>query len=650
MLALLAFIPAGAAAAWHDAQSQFRRAVRIDVDPQKITGEELANVKFLAAGERQSEGKDVHVTTAQGKPVSYRVINTGPGDQVDVAFNAQAGITDYLVYYGSAKPAEDAPAGQLNRGGLLMELKAGRSQLPSSGAELQSEFARPGRIIGRRLIPRPYLGNNLAGTMEPSLTRLSGKLFVPVDGPYVLAVAANDRGALFIDKKLVVFCRTAVADTRFQERVALTRGWHDFEFLHADGGGEYLFTVAWKRPDMDQFDAIGREFFGPVLQCVAGPLEQKDKPLTADMKATYLGEAFFASNYSHRYRFEAATALRNTDRLQVSWKFGDGQTATGLQVEHVYLTAGVYEVEVTSKLGANTDTQKFHLNVDRDYERASQPPTDEPGLHAKLAASYEVEKLAPETLAWAVLLQMRTGNLAESRRAAMSLARSPKHPNRLTAQKSIQELYDELIKQKQGGNARDIFAAVPAESDLQPWAAIEQAKILMYSLADFSAAEKAIARFAGKDDAARSTHGQALVLAGRFEQGRKLLESISIGASRQKAAAISGAMARTTEFYVEEKDAAGGEEAWEKWMATFPADFLDGNAAFMRVRLIDLRGEPATAAKVAEAYANANPQSAYAPRLLDTASKLLEKSDAAKSSQLRQLLKERYPEDPLSQK
>lgn len=650
MALLMALLPAMAAAAWHDPASAFRRSLHIGVDEAKITGEELAVVRIMGNGLQHPDGQDIHVTTAVGKPVPYQVIWTGGSDEIDIAFNPVKSGSDYFVYFGSGNPAINPPAASLNHGGLLMELKPYANEAISSGAEVKSAFERQKKIINRRIITRAHLGNNLIANSGPTLTSVSGHLFVPLEGVYVFAVAAQDRGALYIDKKLEVFSRTFVSDARFQERVKLTRGWHEFALFHADAGGEYSFTVAWKRPDMDKFDTIGREFFGPLLQCDAGALEEQGKPLTADMVATYLGESFFAGNYSHRYRFDAASALRNAERTQVNWEFGDGQTASGRQVEHVFLSAGTYAVKVTFKLGANSDTQSFRLKVDRDFGRVNDPPTDELGLHAKMVAGYDVDKLAPDTLAWAVLMQTRTGGFDQALRSAKALAKVAVHPNRGAAQRALQELHDELINRKQPAKLGEVFAAVPPGSDLQPWAAIEYANLLMYALGDFRAADDAIRPLASRDDASRRTQGQALLLVGKIDEARKLLEALPVGASLQKVSALSGAMARTTEFYVREKDALGGEEAWEKWMTTFPADFLEGNAALMKVELIEIRGQADVAAKVAEAYANGNPQSAYAPRLLDRASTLLAKSDKAKSDALRALLKERYPEDPLSQK
>ena len=69
----------------------------------------------------------------------------------------------------------------------------------------------------------------------------------------------------------------------------------------------------------------------------------------------------------------------------------------------------------------------------------------------------------------------------------------------------------------------------------------------------------------------------------------------------------------------------------------------------LRVKLMTIAGHPAAAAKVAEAFARAMPRSSYSPSLLDTASKLLARIDPGKSASMREMLKSRYPEDPLSQ-
>jgi len=137
------------------------------------------------------------------------------------------------------------------------------------------------------------------------------------------------------------------------------------------------------------------------------------------------------------------------------------------------------------------------------------------------------------------------------------------------------------------------------------------------------------------------------VLAGRRDEGAKVLQALPCAAAPQKAPALAGALARTTEFYVQENDAPHGEEAWDKWMSQFPADFLEGNSVLLRVKLMRLRNAPEQAARLAEAFANANPQSPYASRLLDLASRLLETLRPEKSASLRQLLRQALPRRPL---
>ncbi len=114
-------------------------------------------------------------------------------------------------------------------------------------------------------------------------------------------------------------------------------------------------------------------------------------------------------------------------------------------------------------------------------------------------------------------------------------------------------------------------------------------------------------------------------------------------------AALSGASARTIEFFILQEEPEAGEDAWERWQAKYPSEFVEGYSVLLRVKLIELRKQAQAASRVAEAFAAAMPRSSYAPQLLNLASKLIAGSDPARSKALRQMLKEKYPEDPLSQ-
>jgi hypothetical protein len=213
-------------------------------------------------------------------------------------------------------------------------------------------------------------------------------------------------------------------------------------------------------------------------------------------------------------------------------------------------------------------------------------------------------------------------------------------------------LSDELLAKKQTKLAAAIWEQVSADSPLRARAGRYQANMLLWHTGDFGAALKVLeplAKATTADEATKRTYAQSLILNQKFDEGAAILKSLSGKGLAVNHAAQSGAMARTIEFYITEGDAEAGEAAWETWQEKYPADFLDGYSAVLKVKLMELKKSPEGAANVAEAFARAVPKSSYAPQLLNRASELLEKSDPERSKALRQMLKTRYPEDPLSQ-
>jgi len=150
------------------------------------------------------------------------------------------------------------------------------------------------------------------------------------------------------------------------------------------------------------------------------------------------------------------------------------------------------------------------------------------------------------------------------------------------------------------------------------------------------------------DNALKRSYAHALILNQNAAAGKKLLESIPSD-SPERHAALAGALARSIEYYITEKDAESGQQTWEKWQQQYPADFLEGYSILLQTRLMESAGYAQAAARVAESFALAFPKSSYAPQLLDRASKLLAKTDPGRSTSIRNLLKQKYPEDPLSQ-
>lgn len=618
-------------------------------DAERSNGDDVASVEFYSAGHHLEGATDVRVATEDGKLVASEVLMAGPGDRIRVAFTLTKNVKKYFVYWGNPKP----PASKLNftcKRGMLLEMKILQGGAINHARDLEEAFDRAKEKIGKAIIDRPFLGNNVLGDQQQTISRLTGQLFVPIDGEYLFALAADDKGALLIDGNKVTFAQFAPNDIRFNGKVNLKRGSHDIVIYHADFGQEWKLSLGWKRPDSQKVEIISRDAFGYHFGGETGPLEENKKTLVADFSTQYMGETWYADRMSHRYRFVASSP--KAEGAKYTWDFGDGQTATEATVDHVYLSPGVYPVKLMVRVGGNSDSRTNRFYADRDFQRLIRPTNDDLAMQSRVVAKYDQNAMPPGDLARSVFMHQRCNHIDEMETAALNLAAIKRQPDVENAYAALYEAGDTLQDRKGSTSVEALWANVPADSNLQPRAARQRARALMWCLGDFPKAVTVLRddHVNGKDIPNRRLLAMAMVLSGSVDEGAKVLRDLPEQGDPDKRAAISGAMARTVEYFIGDKDPDSGDDQWEKWQAKYPSDFLLGYSVLLKVKLIETRQNPRAAAKLAEAFAMAVPKSSYAPQLLDQASKLLEKSDAAHSKELRTLLKQRYPEDPLSQK
>ena len=638
------------AAGLFDSPGQFRRPIAANWDPAESPPTSLAVADFFTAGHARPDGSDIRVTTENGTPVASHVLVMGPGDRARIVFTLVRPIKNYWVYFGNSQPASTQPAtGDVKFDcGLHMEIKQLAGRRIRAIDNIQDAWERSGNVIGETMIPEASLGFNPLGPMDHTIARLSGSLFAPIDGDYVFSIFVQDFAALYLDGKSVLFASRGPADTRNRATVQLTRGPHVFELYHVSIGGDGMFLVAWQPPGVAGFETVGRGQFAPFHTSEAGAMQQARSPLTADFAVQYLAESFFAEGYAHHYRFSARQL--DLDRAEFNWDFGDGQTASGTDFDHVYLADGIYPVKLTVRVGSNVDTQTTRLSISRQWEHIDRPPGEESAVAAKIVEGYDLSTLPESSLCRAVLLFERVEDPDPMLAAADRLATMDRLGDVGSARAALDQAAQYAVSNGRANAALAIWKSVPAKSPLAPQSAMQIADLLLWRAGDFAGAVRALQPLAAKGDVRFARmYGQALILDQKVDQGTKILVELPPGATAERHVALSGAMARTIEYYITERDAQAGTSAWERWQALFPADFLEGYSVLLRTRLMEIDGDTAAAAKVAEAFASAVPNSAYAPQLLDRASHLLATSDPARSKALRELLKQKYPEDPLSQ-
>ncbi len=636
-----------AANAWSEPQSPFRRAIEVALDAKQIDGDETVQAIFFAPGMSKKDASDIRVAAEDGKIVPMQLIRGGSDDRVVLVFNPVKGKSQYYVYWGNPADQKPAPVAAITSG-LLVEMKRAAAGQMDNIKQLQTLYERSGDVLARGLIDQPFVGYSPGGVDGPSISKITATLFAPLDGEYQIALSADDRGGLKLDGKDVVFAPGFPDDIRFNSKMDLKRGTHAFEYYHFDGGGDWRWTLGWRRPDTPKVDPIGADPFGRIARSKAGPLEQQKKDVAADMNVAWLGEAITAERSSYRMRFEAVFPSKSTN-LRATWDFGDGQTATGLKVDHVYLSPGHYDVTIETKCTQGNDKRTFKLAVDRDPQHPIEPAMDDASQQSDTVAKYDYEKLNSAQQAMAARILSR-GKAIDSLMPALSaLCATNRHADQQWTTDALAEAIDAALDAKRPDDLAKSLASLTPKSNLQPKAADMHAGVLLWRLADFKQAETMLAAFKDRDSVnLKRLRMSALLLDGRVDEAKKLLEQLPVREELGKRAAISGALARSIEFYIDNNELDSAEESWDDWQRRYPESLWEGYSVLLKVRMMERR-YPRSAAKIAEAFVQAAPASPYAPQLLDRASRILAKSDKTKSEALRKLLKEKYPEDPLSQ-
>jgi hypothetical protein len=641
-------------AGWWDGAWSFRRPVDVDWPADRATGDELAWTDLYTAGRHNADGSDVRVASEDGRLMASRVLHVGPGDKVRIVFALHKGLKRYDVYFGNARPAPPRPGTEdvQYRWGLLLETRKNPGAAANNFQQMEALWGRANEVVGRAMVDRLFLGINPFAEAQQGISRISGMLLAPVDGVYTFAGSCKEKGALYIDGKPLLFIPGGIADTRIRQDITLKRGRHEVTFYHQNTFGDGRFTVVWKRPDSDRFEMISPDHFGATYKVTVGPLEEKGKTFTSDFKAEYLGETYFNGHYAHRWRFVAWAPKVGIPQLaRYAWELGDGQTAAGPSVEHVFLLDGEYTIRLTTHVGPNNDTQSTRFRVSRRFDILDKPPGDSIVEQSRVVRSYDRAKISARALPWAVSMHIRAQDFDDALASARRLAASTEDYDPPLVMDALIETTKALVARGRAADAVSPWENVPDAARIHPRAARYHAHLLMWLAPDFQRAVQVLEPWMKQnpDDTTRRVYAQALILAQRPAEGAKILSSLPIQGPADRQAAISGAMARSIEFYINDGDWETGEDLWERWQGQYPDDFLQGYSVLLRTRLMEAKKVPQAAAKVAEAFARAMPKSSYAPTLLHRASVLLTGTDPARSKELRLKLKQDYPEDPLSQ-
>src|SRR5207247_3523976 len=189
------------------------------------------------------------------------------------------------------------------------------------------------------------------------------------------------------------------------------------------------------------------------------------------------------------------------------------QTGSGSVIEHVFLDGGTFPIRCTFRIGPNSDSQTTKFIVTRNYDRITNPQTDDAKDQAKFVARYDFAKLPADQLPHAVLLLARAGDVENALIAAGTLAGAKAHPSKSHAIAALVETNKLAFASGKTDELAKMWDAVPDDSDINPDAACEAADFFLWCQGDFDHALSRLESLKSSRDARlQSRYAQALLL------------------------------------------------------------------------------------------------------------------------------------------
>lgn len=632
LVAAVLVLSAPLRAEWWNHDWPYRRPIALDdYEPSGLPGDDIAVVTMPTAGLAAADGRDIRVASKGGRLVPHRVLMTGPGDLVTVAFALRGAGPDYFVYFGN--PDAEAPDEDLEiQRGVLQETWRYPGGAMRTLAEVQAVLDSADTLIGRGFRDGIFQGHNPFGPEDDLAGVFTAYFIAPQDGRYTFCISSQNASFLVIDGQLAVANggrHPPQANVAMQGDVELQAGLHRARFYHVSPSGDPVVVLAWQPPGGERIWPMMPAAFAPVARAEPRALQEYGQSVTVDFIPVHAGESFMADRYFQRYGFEAISTGSPGRDARWQWDFGDGSTAAGLAAEHIYLVPGEYTVTLTAQTLAGRQTRTNRIVVARPWELVTQTRLDSLGDYADIVSQYDFTTLRADVLAEAMdLLRRAENNEALAAAGEAFLARETAPPKAVVAALSI---YSDLLRSRDEAEraARALLRGVEMVADAQAQAAlfVQAGRIRLDDLAQADEAMHLFEQALGK--VGRSARGaiaqQAHMGAGDVHRLRGDLQAAAEAyeLARPQRRELpeqdqfsAGDLARHVEAYSLARDYASAQSYLDRWATELPAAKLTGYWSLLQVKLHMLQGDDLAAAEEAEILVGVNPASNYGAELL----------------------------------
>jgi tetratricopeptide (TPR) repeat protein len=645
-VALLALITpiAPAAELWHLPGWTVRAAVEI-TKAAADKAVDCASVKVLLHGRGRVDWSDFRVTDAAGKAVPFQVTFRDPAHYALITFQCADPKAKYFVYFGNPsaaraaeevvvddKPGAGPPKGKwVPRFGLVYETRVRPRAKeikdetnPMTVAEYAKLLAASPRKLGARQQPRIADGYNPFGSSDYYLSVYRGWIHIPKAGTYKFCTASNEGSFSFLDGKDLVHWpgrHTAERGSRgeFNTKVELTAGPHYVEYYHEEVTLEQMAFLGWHvGGDDGPFGAIPEDRFPLPHEAMAVGYDDPKGPLPT-FEPIIIDSIWPIDRGEGQYTRAKFAAGKMPDGTKFTWDFGDGQSATGPTVEHVYLMAEkMHSVRLTTDGPAGKQTVTWPFDVFEIEHVTDQFKEGKPKEYAKAVAGYDRSRLDATALKELASLLAEAEKYAPAAQACEEFAKRFPTADALTAARVKRLLADCQIRS--GGNVDQAVAnyqaalvkEMPAMEKLQVLARLIRLLGVDRGDADRAATVlkqvEVVVKESRLDDDGRKAYrqaviadGDAMLWANKPADARKLYERAEVlrgtPIAPQVRAARIGSYPNSLREYITGGNYGSALDLVNEWDDTFPTDKPNGQSFYWRGKLLLLRGQPAEAVR-----------------------------------------------------
>jgi len=625
--------------AWHLPGWSVRAVIEV-APGQAEPGADTAGVRILGQGRGKEDGTDYRVLDAGGKPVPFQLAAHDAARGSLISFRAAAPKGRYFVYFGNpgaARAPEQVPdvpppgggpprADWLPHQGLVLQtIRRPPGENPGTIEEMARLIAASPARDGARYQRQVADGFNPFGSSDGYISLYRGWMKIPAAGTYRFCTASNEASFSFLDGKVLVHWpgrHTAERGSRGEKNavVELSAGPHYLEYYQEEVALEQMAYLGW-RPSADdgQFAPIPESVFPAPLDAAVDRYEGPDLKPLPHFEPVVLDTVWPGDRRRGQYtrvRFQAGKA---SDGTMYRWEFGDGQSATGPAVDHVYLATGRYPVKLAARGPAATGDVAWPLEVFEVENVTEQFKEGRPEDYAKVAKGYDRGKLDATNLRELAYL------LAEAEDPAGALAAGKDYIDRFGAAEPgtaprVRRLMAECALQLGQGGIDEAIGHFKASiaADTPPAERLAVLARLIRTIGiDRNLPEKAAELLPQVDEAVKgakldeetlAAYRRAVIAAadvllwnGKIEGARGLYDRAEkLGGQfipRQVRAARIGAYPNAIREFIDGGNYGAALDLVDQWDEAFPTDKPGGQTLFWRGKLLLLRGQPKEAAR-----------------------------------------------------